>query len=168
MFNDAQTLFNLFGQLKISYDTVSHEPFYTAEAMDAIDLSQWNFPVKNFFVYDKKKQFFLITVHLELPPVDLKALSKSIGAKGGISFAREEHLKEKLKVLPGSVTPYAIHNDTAQSIQVILDKNLKESPSISAHPMSNDQTTTISLGDLHRLYKHTGHTPQWVEIPLKD
>lgn len=167
MLNDSQSLYALFDELGIAHATTPHQPFFSATDRAGIDAGQWEFPVKNFFVYDKDKTFYLVTVHLDHPPVDFAALSKMIGARGRVSFAREEHLNERLNVRAGSVTPFAVMHDKDAAIKVVLDESLRQSKTISAHPMSNDATTTISLADLDRFYAHTKHAPLYVRVPVK-
>tara|TARA_Y100001001_G_C8006501_1_gene308206 strand:- start:426 stop:929 length:504 start_codon:yes stop_codon:yes gene_type:complete len=165
--NNAQSLFDVFETLDIQSETIKHEAFFSAGAIDEARLDQWEFPVKNVFLHDKGKQFYLITVRLDTPSIDLKELAKRVYAQGRFSFAKEEDLADKLRVRPGSVTPYAIIHDKDLCVRVILDARLKTSASISAHPLSNDQTTTISTEDLKKLYAHTGHEPIWIDIPVK-
>lgn len=165
--NNAADLFALFERLNIASETLEHLPVMTANDMGGIDRTQLEFPVKNIFAYDKKKNFYLITMHLDTPPLDLRKLSKQIGASGSLSFVRAEVLGEKLRVLPGSVTPFAIFYDTEKTVQPVLDARLQQAKTISAHPLTNDKTTTISTDDLNKLYAHTGHAPIWADMPVK-
>ena len=111
--NDDRAFFDLLDELGIPSQTVQHEAVMTAEGLAARDVAQWEFPVKNIVVEDKVKQLYLVTMHLLTPPLDLKELAKRIGAAGRFSFASPETLGAALKVLPGSVTPFAAFNDRA-------------------------------------------------------
>ena len=119
-------------------------------------------------VEDKSRQLYLVTMHLLTPPLDLKQLAKVIGADGRFSFASPQRLAAALKVLPGSVTPFAVFNDPGRQVRVILDERLRESETISAHPLINTMTTTIATADLLKLFAHSGHRPQWRPMPLKE
>ncbi len=167
MLNDKDSFLTLLDELHIVHDTMAHEPFFTADARPRGDDTQWEFPVKNFFVYDKDYKFYLVTVHLDAPPVDFASLSKLRNARGRVSFANEDPLAEKLPVHPGSVSPFCVMHDAGRDVAVVLDERLQNASSISAHPLSNDHTTTISRKDLMKFYAHTGHSPMWLAIPEK-
>ena len=52
-----------------------------------------------------------------------KRLSKRLGA-GRFSFGKPELLMEALGVTPGSVTAFAVVNDTARRVKVVFDQAL--------------------------------------------
>ena len=165
--NDDRAFFALLDELGIPSQTVQHEAVMTAEGLAARDVTQWEFPVKNIVVEDKEKQLSLVTMHLLTPPLDLKELAKRIGATGRFSFASPETLGASLKVLPGSVTPFAAFNDRQRRVKVVLDERMRKAETVSAHPLVNTATTTIAMADLLRLFAHSGHRPHWCALPLK-
>ena len=165
--NDYRAFFQLLSELGIPSKTVEHEAVLTAGGLAELDAEQWEFPVKNIMVEDKAKQLYLVTMHLLTPPLDLKELAKRIGAQGRFSFASAETLGATLKVLPGSVTPFALFNDRARKVRFILDGRARQSQTISAHPLINTMTTTIEMTALLHLLAHTGHRPHWCTMPLK-
>lgn len=79
--------------------------------------------------------------------VDLAQLAKILGG-GRLSFANHDDLKTMLGVLPGSVTPFAILNDHANSVKLICDQELLNEEYINVHPMENTATLTIKRADL--------------------
>ena len=90
---------------------------------------------------NKKNSFFLFSCD-ERAQVDLKQFSKSIEGKN-LSFAKEEYLDKYLQIKPGSVSPFALLNDTENEVKFYLDEKLAKSKLINFHPLIN--TTTISL-----------------------
>ena len=165
--NNDLAFFQLLGELGIASQTVEHEPVLTADALARGDIAQWEFPVKNIVVEDKHKQLYLVTMHLLTPPLDLKELAKRIGASGRFSFASPATLAAALRVLPGSVTPFATFNDHERKVRVVLDSRLRTAKTISAHPLVNTKTATIATDDLFKLFAHSGHRPLWCELPIK-
>jgi len=165
--NDDRAFFSLLDELGIPSQTVQHEAVMTAEGLAAPGIGKWEFPVKNIVVEDKVKQLYLVTMHLLTPPLDLKELAKRIGAAGRFSFASPETLGAALKVLPGSVTPFATFNDRERRVKVVLDERLRKAGTVSAHPLVNTATTTVATADLLKLFAHTGHRPLWCALPLK-
>jgi Ala-tRNA(Pro) deacylase len=165
--NNDRDFFKLLDELGIASETVEHEAVLTAEGLAQRDAGQWEFPVKNIVVEDKSRQLYLVTMHLLTPPLDLKQLAKNVGADGRFSFASPATLGATLKVLPGSVTPFALFNDREGKVRIILDKRMREVKTVSAHPLINTMTTTITMADLLKLFNHSGHRPHWHDLPLK-
>ena len=165
--NDHQAFFELLASLGIASQTVEHSAVHTAIGLSGQDIGHWEFPVKNILAEDKSKQLYLVTMHLLTPPLDLKQLAKTIGADGRLSFASPETLGTALRVLPGSVTPFALFNDPQRKVRLILDKRMRDAKTVSAHPLVNTMTTTIALSGLFKLLEHTGHRPHWCALPLK-
>ena len=94
--------------------------FGTMEDMDRLGLPEKGTLCKNLFLRDSKgKRHFLITAD-EKTKVDLKALGRQLGA-GTLSFASEERLEKYLGVKQGSVTPFALMNDTEHAVEFFID-----------------------------------------------
>ncbi|MBT3071630.1 prolyl-tRNA synthetase associated domain-containing protein [Rhodomicrobium sp. Az07] len=165
--NDWRAFFRLLESLGIASETVEHEEVHTAQGLANRDVSRWEFPVKNIVVEDKAKQLYLVTMHLLTPPLDLKTLAKQLGADGRFSFASPETMGAALKVLPGSVSPFALVNDTERRVRPVFDERMRASKTVSAHPLVNIMTTTIAMGELMRLISLNGHEPLWCALPLK-
>jgi Ala-tRNA(Pro) deacylase len=96
---------------------------------------------KNLFLKNKKNEFFLLSCE-EGSKIDLKKISKSLEL-GNVSFAKEEYLKDYLKIKPGSVSPFALLNDKDDFVNFYLEQALYESKFINFHPMINTFTITI-------------------------
>ena len=65
---------------------------------------------KTFFLKDKKRALWLV-VALGDQRVDMKALGKTL-SYARLSFGKPELLLKTLGVTPGSVTPFALVNDS--------------------------------------------------------
>lgn len=109
--------------LAIASHTTDHAAVFTVDESRALRGLIAGAHTKNLFLRDNKKTYFLVTLDEERS-VDLKRLRGLIGAKGGLSFASPEALFEHLGVRPGSVSPFAVINDTAGLVRVVLDKRL--------------------------------------------
>tara|TARA_B100000965_G_scaffold402856_1_gene429713 strand:- start:1196 stop:1714 length:519 start_codon:yes stop_codon:yes gene_type:complete len=96
---------------------------------------------KNLFIKNKKNKFFLLSCE-ESSIIDLKKISKSLNL-GNVSFAKENYLDHYLKIKPGSVSPFALLNDTGNQVSFYLEENLLESSFINFHPLINTLTVTI-------------------------
>ena len=65
-----------------------------------------------------------LVVALEDRAIDLKRLGERLVA-GRLSFGSPERLARYLGVEPGSVTPFAVINDTDHKVTLVLDEGLK-------------------------------------------
>jgi Ala-tRNA(Pro) deacylase len=152
-------LFAYLDRLGIAHKTVSHAPAFTVD--DAREL-RGQIPgghTKNLFLRDKKGAAFLV-VALEDAAVELKSLHRRLGASGRFSFGSAELMRELLGVEPGSVTPFAVMNDTAGRVTVVLDAAMMAHEVLNFHPLRNTATTTIARGDLVTFLEATGHQPR--------
>lgn len=157
-------LFAYFDRLGIATDTVEHEPVFTVAESQSIKARIPGAHSKNLFVKDKKGRLFLITAKSETA-IDLKRAHEALGASGRLSFGSAEQLREVLGVEPGSVTPFAVVNDTAGRVTMILDANLMDHERVNFHPLVNSMTTGVSREDLLVFLRATGHEPRILRLP---
>ena len=152
-------LFAYLDRLAIAHKTISHPPLFTVEESRALRGQISGGHTKNLFLRDKKGAAFLI-VALEDAAIELKSLHRRLGASGRFSFGSAELLGELLGVEPGSVTPFAVMNDTAARVTVVLDAAMMEHETLNYHPLVNTMTTSIKRDDLVRFLEATGHIPR--------
>jgi Ala-tRNA(Pro) deacylase len=95
--------------------------------------------------------------------VDLKWLAKCLGT-GRFSFGKPDLLMSALGVAPGSVTAFAVVDDTAHRVKVAIDQALMAEESVNCHPLENTATTNIAREDLLRFIRSTGHEPVIVAL----
>ncbi|MBT6883485.1 MAG: prolyl-tRNA synthetase associated domain-containing protein [Rhodospirillaceae bacterium] len=150
-------LFNRLDALGIVTETVEHPAVFSVDEAKAARGDLAGSHSKNLFLKDKKGRMWLV-VTLEDRAVDTKALRKAIGA-AQLSFGKPELLKDVLGIDPGSVTPFAVINDTGGQVSVILDAGLLASEPLNFHPLVNTATTSISTEDLLAFLRDTGHDP---------
>jgi Ala-tRNA(Pro) deacylase len=62
------------------------------------------------------------------------------------------------------VTPFALANDTAGRVAVILDKAMLAHDPPNHHPLENDRTTAVAPADLLRFISDSGHEPRIVDL----
>ena len=65
-------------------------------------------------------------------------------------IVHEERLEKYLGVKQGSVTPFALMNDTEHAVEFFIDKNLSRCKSMGIHPLENTATVFISFKDLDK------------------
>jgi Ala-tRNA(Pro) deacylase len=152
-------LFAYLDSLGIAHQTVSHPPVFTVEEARALRGQVAGGHTKNLFLRDKKGALFLV-VAPEDAAIELKSLHRLLGASGRFSFGSAELMRETLGVEPGAVTPFAVINDKAGRVTVILDAALMAHETLNFHPLVNTGTTTISREGLLQFLEATGHQPR--------
>lgn len=148
-------LFARLDALGIAHSTVEHPPVFTVEEGRDIKAKMPGGHTKNLFLADKKGQVVLVSA-LGETEVKINRLHRYLGC-GRLSFGKEDLLYETLGVRPGSVTAFALINDTAGRVRFVLDKALTAHDPVNFHPLSNDATTAVSCNDLIRFAEDTGH-----------
>ena len=161
---NPQQLFARLDELGLAHNTVEHAPVFTVEQAKAHRGTLPGHHIKNLFLRNKKEKMWLV-VALEDRAIDLKRLGEMLGA-GRLSFGSPERLRKYLGVEPGSVTPFAVINDSEHKVTLVLDRALQAEGPINAHPLTNAMTSAISLADLLRFFEATGHSPRWLDFPL--
>lgn len=158
MTSTRDDLFAYLAGLGIEVTTVSHPPLHTVADSQALRGEIAGAHTKNLFLRDRKDRLFLLTVGEEAE-IDLKRVHTLIGASGKVSFGKPEQLMQHLGVLPGAVTAFGLINDTGHAVTIVFDAALMESDIINAHPLVNDETTSIARDDLLAFVRATGHEP---------
>lgn len=144
--------------LGIAAAVYRHPPLHTVTESQAQRGRMPGGHIKNLFVRDKKRRYWLVTVP-EDADIDLKALRHRLGATGNLSFGAADALFESLGVRPGAVTPFAVMNDTAGAVGFALERSLLETAPINAHPLHNEATIAVAPDDLLRFVTACDHPP---------
>ncbi len=155
-------LLEILAELAIETATVEHPPLFTVEQSRELRGAIAGAHSKNLFLKDKKGQIILLVAE-ESTPIEMKSLHKRLDC-ARLSFGKPELLDELLGVIPGSVTPFAVINDTDIRVSVVLDESLMQHDMLNFHPLENVATTTIARADLLTFLKATGHEPRIIDV----
>ena len=113
---------------------------------------------KNLFLKDKNGRLFLV-VALGETRVDLKALNRTLGGDKLELRQAGAAVWRCWACTPGSVTPFALINDKAGRVTVVLDADMMRHERLNFHPLENTATTNIGRDDLVRFIRACGHEP---------
>ncbi|HEX9323798.1 MAG TPA: YbaK/EbsC family protein [Xanthobacteraceae bacterium] len=155
-------LFALLDRLGIAHASASHPPLFTVEASRRLRGTIPGGHTKNLFLADKRGRVFLVSA-LEDAAIDLKRLHHRLDA-GRFSFGSAALMRELIGIEPGAVTPFALMNDTAGRIAVVLDAPMMREKTLNFHPLVNTMTTTIARDDLVKFLEATGHKPRILAV----
>ncbi len=159
---EPDQLFARFDALGIAHRTYSHPPVFTVAEATALRGQLPGGHCKSLFLKDKKGGLWL-AVMLEERRLDLKRLAAALTAPR-FSFGNAELLYETLGVRPGSVTPFALANDSGRRVAVVLDQAMLDCDPLNYHPLENTRTTAVSPADLLRFIASCGHAPRIVDL----
>ena len=148
--------------LGIQTKTHEHAAVFTVAESLALEHTMPGGHTKNLFLKDKKDKLFLV-VALHDAAIEMKSLHTALDCDR-LSFGKAELLEQVLGIKPGSVTPFAIINDTDGQVTVVLDAPMMDLPLLNYHPLENTATTAIARDDLLRFIRATGHEPRIVKV----
>jgi Ala-tRNA(Pro) deacylase len=157
-----QDLLDRLSALGIRTRTLDHPAVFTVEQSSGVEKDLPGGHTKNLFLKDRKDALFLV-VALNDATIDLKTLHKTLGC-GRLSFGSAALLMEVLGVPPGSVTPFALINDSARRVTVVLDEVMLRHDLLNYHPLENTATTNIARDDLLRFIRSLGHEPRILAV----
>ncbi|MBS4750402.1 prolyl-tRNA synthetase associated domain-containing protein [Granulicatella sp. zg-ZJ] len=153
--NHETWTYTLLDTLNIPYERLDHEPISSVKDTDIVLPGQ---QVKNLCLKTKKGKDYYLIILKDEKIADLKQLATLLG-KNRLSFVNEEELANLLHVTPGTVTPFGLHFDTEQKIQVIIDKEVDPTLTVGFHPFINTTTLNIAYSDFLRFLEYTNHSP---------
>ena len=149
--------------LGIITTTYCHSPVFTVADSHNVCQHLPGRHCKSLFLKDKKHtQFWLLMMCAERR-LDLHHLSIRLGTKR-LSFASADQLWRILGVRPGSVSPFALINDTAHLVTVLLDRDMMSHSLLNYHPLVNDRTTVIRSDDLLKFLTVYGYVPLVIDL----
>jgi Ala-tRNA(Pro) deacylase len=159
---DRADLLRFFDAHGIAHRTMDHPPVFRVEEGREIKAAMPGAHTKNLFLKDAKDRLWLVSARGETQ-VDLKRLHKVIGS-ARLSFGNEALLWQTLGVRPGSVTVFALINDTGGRVTPVLDAALFEEDPVNFHPLLNDATTAVSRRGLLAFLEALGRNPLVVDF----
>ena len=161
---NKQEVYAFLKSQNIPFEITEHKAVFNMEELNSVELPYPSADAKKLFVRDdKKKNYYLITVHGD-KRVDLKEFRKAHGLRN-LSFASAEDLFAILQLTPGSVTPLGLLNDPDNKVKFFLDKGFLEEPGlIGVHPNDNTATVWLKTADLLRLIREHGNEIETVEL----
>jgi Ala-tRNA(Pro) deacylase len=150
-------LFGALDALGIGHRTLEHRAVFTVEEGADIKAQLPGGHTKNLFLKDREGALALVCA-LGSSRVPVNRLHRALGRQR-FSFAKEDVLWDALGVRPGSVTVFALVNDTDAKVTLVLDAALLEHDPVNFHPLENTATTAIARDDLLAFVRATGREP---------
>jgi len=155
-------LIALLDSLGVEHVTHEHPAVFRVGEGEEIKAAIPGAHTKNLFLKDAKGQLWLISAQ-DRTVIDLKRLHTVIGS-ARLSFGSAELMEAVLGVTPGSVTAFALMNDTDRRVRFVLDRNLAEADRVNFHPLVNTATTGVDQAGFRKFLGAVGVTPMTVDF----
>jgi Ala-tRNA(Pro) deacylase len=155
-------LLAFFDSHGVDHATLDHPAVFRVGEGDDIKSALPGSHTKNLFLKDHRDQLWLISAEQQTR-IDLKRLPAVIGS-GRLSFASADLMEVVLGVSPGSVTAFALVNDTGRKVRFVLDRALDEADLVNFHPLTNTATTTVSQRGFRAFLRALDITPLIVDF----
>ena len=141
--------YELLDRLEISFERTDHpdEPATSMEVCAEIDAVLDVRICKNLFLCNRQKTSFYLLIMPGDKPFKTKELSKQLGISR-LSFADEEHMREYLDLLPGSVSVLGLMNDKDQKVRLVFDEEVLQEEMFGCHPCMNTSSIRFRTKDL--------------------
>jgi Ala-tRNA(Pro) deacylase len=155
-------LMALLDSLGVEHVTHDHPAVFRVGEGEDIKAAIPGAHTKNLFLKDAKGQLWLISA-ADRTVIDLKRLHQVIGS-ARLSFGSAQLMEQTLGVTPGSVTAFALVNDTGHRVRFVLDRALAEAERVNFHPLTNTATTGIGQPGFRRFLAAVGAAPLIVDF----
>lgn len=158
-------VYDWLDRLGIEYERTDHEEANTMEACNEIGRVLNTIICKNLFLCNRQEtQFYLLMMPGD-KPFKTKDLSAQIQS-ARLSFGKPEYMEEFLHIKPGAVSIMGLMNDTANRVQLLIDKPVIESEYIGCHPCVSTSSLKLKTEDvLKKFLPAVNHKPIIVELP---
>lgn len=158
-----QIVYDYLNERGISFEYYEHPPAPTIEIAKQHWRDDGSKHCKNlFFRNHKGNRHYLVVFDCDqdLAIRDLEQRLK----QGKLTFASEKRMEKYLGLLPGSVSPFGVINDTENHTHLFLDHNLLSQDSLSFHPNDNTATVVISQAEFQKYLSTCGNTHEYLEL----
>ena len=121
-------------ELDISFELVEHEPVLTTEQADSFIEGIDGVRTKTMFLTNKKKTAYYLLIMDDKKMLDMDLFKDLVGANR-IRMASSDSLFEKMKLPPGTVSPFGLLNNESKDIEVFFDKEIMDEklPNVSTN-----------------------------------
>ena len=162
MYTKKENVYKKLDELNIKYRKVDHKAVFTMEEMAELNLENEDEIVKNIFIRDDKKNYYLVLIAGN-KRVNLKELRNNLGLRP-LTFASEDDLERYLGLHKGSVTVLGVLNDTNHIVKVLIDEDIKKFKEIGVHPNENTASIWLKLEDVEKILNYTENDYEFIKI----
>ncbi|MDO4261725.1 MAG: prolyl-tRNA synthetase associated domain-containing protein [Eubacteriales bacterium] len=157
-------VYDLLDELGIAYERVDHEAAMTVEDCQGVDRLLGIEICKNLFLTNQQKTKFYLLLMPGQKRFVTKEFCRQIGS-ARLSFGKPELLEELLDLTPGSVSIMGLMNDRDGKVQLVIDREVYETPDFGCHPCINTTSLKMSSAEVwEKFLPAVGHEPILVDL----
>ncbi|NLF26746.1 MAG: prolyl-tRNA synthetase associated domain-containing protein [Clostridiales bacterium] len=147
----------------VAFEKVEHAPVHTIEDCKIAEELLGGIVPKNLFLTPRNESaFYLLLTRTE--NFRTADVSKKIGSSR-LSFASAERLMEKMRTLPGAISPLGLAFPEAREVKLLVDRELLALSKLLFHPCVNTATLSMSADDFfEKFLPAVGHAPTIIDI----
>lgn len=143
---DRQKVLDFLNELNIEYTLLEHPAAVDSESIKYLDENLPSNPSKNLFLVNRQGTEFYLLMMPRAKDFRTKYIKQQLGL-AHLSFAKEEHMVDKLDVHPGSVSVMCLINDSAENVHFILDEDVKKGETVRFHVGDNTCSARVKTED---------------------
>ena len=161
--NGDPHLYQILKELNFPFDYYGHPPAPTIEEARKYWKDIEATHCKNLFFRNHKGNRHYLVIIEHSRDLSIRDLEKRL-KQGKLTFASDQRMYKYLGLMPGSVSPFGLINDTTKHVHLFLDENLENSRRISFHPCVNTASIVILYEDFKNFLKWTGNTFEFLKL----
>ena len=161
-----EAIYDALDRLNIEYKRADHSHADTMEDCKLIESVLGAKICKNLFLCNRQQTEFYLLMMPGDKPFKTKFLSAPLQCSR-LSFADEQHMKEYLDTIPGSVSALELIFDKENHIRLVVDEELLRDEYISGHPGRSTSTIRLKKEDMLKYVEGCGHKPEIITLPVE-
>lgn len=159
-----EAVYDKLEKLGIEFARVDHDHADTMEDCLKIESILGAKICKNLFLCNRQQTEFYLLMMPGDKPFKTKFLSAQLGCSR-LSFADENHMRDYLSTIPGSVSALELLFDKENKVRLVIDRDLMTDEYISGHPGISTSTIRLKKEDLLRYVQEVNHEPTYIDLP---
>ena len=159
-----EAVYDKLEELGIEFDRVDHDHADTMEDCLKIESILGAKICKNLFLCNRQQTEFYLLMMPGDKPFKTKFLSAQLGCSR-LSFADENHMRDYLSTIPGSVSALELLFDKENKVRLVIDRDLMNDEYISGHPGISTSTIRLKKEELLKYVQAVGHEPTYIDLP---
>lgn len=163
LIENEKKVYEVLDELGISYDRHEHLPAFTVEQAEQHWQNITGAHCKNLFLRNKKGSRHYLVILEASKQADLKILTRKLG-EDRLSFASPDRLMRYLGLEAGAVSPFGLINDREKAVQVVIDRDLRNTDRLNFHPNVNTATVGIGFVDFEKFLSWCGHSVRYLQL----
>lgn len=160
---NAQRIAAQLQAAKLPFRTIDHPAVFTAAEADRYVQGESFVRTKNLFLTTSKHNHYYLLLIAETKRLDTRRFRQQANTSR-ITFASPDELMGKLGITPGSVSPFGLLNNRDHDVELFVDRDVAQAPTIGCHPNDNTKTTVLATADLLDFLKQAGYPAHPIDL----